>query len=476
MTQVTSEPQSLDTTAIYRVGTLTYTKSGLVILFAWLLWGDVCFTLMEAVPGLLPLKLKELNTPNWVMALILSTIPNILNATICPWVSFKSDRHRGKWGRRMPFILSTAPFLTLALILLGFSAPIGKWLHGLLAGGPLGMSPNTITVLLIGLFGTMFSFFNMFVASVFWYLFNDVVPEKVLSRFLAAMRIVSTGAGSFYGFFIFPFGMSHFAWIFLGGALLYFLTFTAMCLKVKEGQYPPPPAGDHTGLAGEIKTYMRECYAHGFYWHYFLSTAFGCIGGCIGMFGLLLNQHMGLTMQQMGRLSGVGGIWSLILLYLGGILADRVHPLRTLVLAQGLALLVMPVGLIWLFVTPAPSTYYHIQMALTLVTMPIYALSGISSFPTEMRIFPKERFGQFCSANAMVRSVGVLIGGQVAGFFMDLMKWVHGGDFAYRYLPAWSLFFAVIAYINLCMLYRDWQRRGGEKGYTPPGFSILPPA
>ena len=32
---------------LYHCGPLTYTKLGLVMLFAWLLWGDFCFTLME---------------------------------------------------------------------------------------------------------------------------------------------------------------------------------------------------------------------------------------------------------------------------------------------------------------------------------------------------------------------------------------------------------------------------------------------
>ena len=45
----------------YHCGTLTYTKAGLFAIFAWLLWGDFCLTLMEAVvPSVLPLKLKSL--------------------------------------------------------------------------------------------------------------------------------------------------------------------------------------------------------------------------------------------------------------------------------------------------------------------------------------------------------------------------------------------------------------------------------
>jgi len=61
--------QTSDNAKQYFVGTLSYTKVGLVWLFVWLLWGDFCFTLMEAViPSIVPLKLKELGAPNWLMA------------------------------------------------------------------------------------------------------------------------------------------------------------------------------------------------------------------------------------------------------------------------------------------------------------------------------------------------------------------------------------------------------------------------
>src|SRR5471032_1264984 len=129
---------------IFRAGTLVYTRAGLFTLFAWLLWADVCFVLMEAVPGLIPLKLKALDTPNWLMALMMSTIPMFLNATICPWVSFTSDRHRGPLGRRMPFILYTAPFITVALLAIGFSTPITHFLGGLTATAHMTISPRTV--------------------------------------------------------------------------------------------------------------------------------------------------------------------------------------------------------------------------------------------------------------------------------------------------------------------------------------------
>ena len=53
---------------IFRAGTLIYTKRGLIGLVVWLLWADVCFDIMEKLPGLIPLKLKALEAPNWLMA------------------------------------------------------------------------------------------------------------------------------------------------------------------------------------------------------------------------------------------------------------------------------------------------------------------------------------------------------------------------------------------------------------------------
>ncbi|MFZ4776550.1 MAG: MFS transporter, partial [Terrimicrobiaceae bacterium] len=92
----------------YHCGTLTYTKAGLFAVFAWLLWGDFCLTLMETVvPTVLPLKLKALGCSNAMMGVILATIPSILNIGVNPYVSFKSDRFRSRWGRRLPFIIAT---------------------------------------------------------------------------------------------------------------------------------------------------------------------------------------------------------------------------------------------------------------------------------------------------------------------------------------------------------------------------------
>jgi hypothetical protein len=63
----------------YKVGTLSYTKLGLVSLFAFLLWGDFCWQLMETVmPSVLPLKFADIHADNWEVGLIMATIPSLM--------------------------------------------------------------------------------------------------------------------------------------------------------------------------------------------------------------------------------------------------------------------------------------------------------------------------------------------------------------------------------------------------------------
>ena len=198
-----------------KCGTLEYTKLGLIALFGWLLWGDFCYTIMEAVvPSLVPLKLKSLNCPNWVMGMIMTTVPNVLTMTIAPYISVKSDRCRSRWGRRIPFIFATLPFLCINLLLLGWGEEIANFLRSVI---PLlqGWAPATVAIAAIGIFMIMFQFFNLFVNSVFNCLFNDVVPPEHLGKFAGLFRVVGTAAGALYNWFAFQYAATHMQEIFL---------------------------------------------------------------------------------------------------------------------------------------------------------------------------------------------------------------------------------------------------------------------
>ena len=190
----------------YKIGTLEYTKAGLTALFLWLVWGDFCFVLMESVvPSILPLELKGLGASNSMMGLILITVPMVINTILNPVVSFKSDRFRSRWGRRIPFMTMTMLPLVGSMVLLGFGKQIGFFLHGLLGSFLSQFTANEVAVGTIGVIMVVFSFFNSFINAVFWYLFNDVVPEVLMARWMSCFRTVSTLSASIYNFFIFQF-------------------------------------------------------------------------------------------------------------------------------------------------------------------------------------------------------------------------------------------------------------------------------
>jgi len=69
-------------------------------LFGWLLWGDFTMTLMEAMPSLLGMQLKDPPISNMAMTILMVTIPTVCNIVLNPVVSYSSDRYRSRWGRR----------------------------------------------------------------------------------------------------------------------------------------------------------------------------------------------------------------------------------------------------------------------------------------------------------------------------------------------------------------------------------------
>ena len=455
----------------YHCGTLTYTKMGLFVLFAWLLWGDFCFTMMEAVvPSILPLKLKDLGCSNWLMGLILTTAPGVLNMTVCPYVSFKSDRYRSKWGRRIPFIIWTMPFLCASLALMGLDDDI----CGLLQRNSEFLrqfTPAAITIVLIAVFLIMFQFFNMFVGSVFCYLFNDVVPPQFLARFVGLLRIVGTGAGALYNFFIFKFAESHMREIFIGAAVLYLVGFGMACLMIKEGEYPPPEGesdNSSRGMKG-IKTFFRESFSHKLYWFRFISASFSAFAGAIGIFGIFFNREMGLSLDQIGKLGAIGSIASMAAMYCMSIFVDRWHPLRITVYGALFGVLGSFMSMVWIFVTIPGNYFFWLNLSNVLIGTFLGALVAVATFPSDMRIFPQSRFGQFCSAQAMLQSAFTVIAGILAGLFIDVVRNLcHGSNYAYRFIFLWITVFAGISAVFRVMSYIEWHRLGGDKHFHPP--------
>jgi maltose/moltooligosaccharide transporter len=457
----------------YTVGTLSYTKAGMITVFLFLLWGDFCFTLMETVvPTIMPLKFNSVGAPNWVLGLVISTIPNIMTAGINPLISVRSDRFRSKWGRRIPFLAGATPFLVMFLVLLGYADPLGAWLHEVILGGRF--SQTTVLIVLMGVLLVGFQFFNLFITSVYYYLFNDVVPQVYLARFMALFRVVGSLAGVGYNLFVLKYAKTHTTEIFVGAALLYFIAFMMMCWKVREGKYPPPPpyVGSGKGMFAALQTYATECFSHRFYWCFFLANSCVAMTWASGTYTIIYQtEYLGLDLDFVGKVTGVCGIISALLLYPAGMLADRIRPIRVLLLATALQALAGPFIIAFAMFKPSleASQVMGVFIAVSVLSLPINALYYAAELPTMMTLFPQSRYGQFCSANALVRSLALIVGGVACGVFLDLMRKLHPlAEYAFRFLPVWNFTFQALAFLMLLLLYRQWKKLGGKDGFVPP--------
>ena len=111
----------------WSVGTLTYTAAGLAVLFALLLWGDFAWSMQDRVVFPMTVKLAKdrFGLNDTLYSILIISFPNFTNIFLMPIVSYLSDRHRGRLGRRIPFLLFTTPFIVAGLLGIGMNAEIG---------------------------------------------------------------------------------------------------------------------------------------------------------------------------------------------------------------------------------------------------------------------------------------------------------------------------------------------------------------
>lgn len=456
----------------WHCGTLVYTRVGLVALFVSLLWGSFCFNLMQSViPSILPLKLKSLGTSNLVMGILLTSVFPVFGTLVSPYLSFKSDYLRTRWGRRIPFFSFSLPFVVLSIVLLAFSQDIANFIY---ASGLLGhLSQNTVTILVMGICIVAFQFSDVLICSIYGYIFNDTVPVAVIGRFFGLMQVGGGLIGFGYNFFIFKYAESHMKEIFLGTAAIYLLGIGSMCLLVKEGKYPPVRKEERDRIRGfrGIQTYIKECFSHRFYWTKFLYAATPALTwAVVAPFDVFFYREMGLPIEMIGQSAAVLSVSFIAAAYFSSVFVDRWHPLRILAYSTIFALLTLSTNWIWIFVTLPPKVFFWLNMLGTGLIGAFHgALTNLSVNAFDIRLQPKSRFGQFSSAQSIVRNLCTVMGGVAIGVYYDLLKRLfHGSDFAYRFNFLWVGLWYIVAACLVCSLYRQWRKLGGDLQFHPP--------
>ncbi len=461
---------------IYECGTLRYSIGGLIFTTAMIMAGFFCLQFSSAIVGnAISIRIKDLGASDTLIMVILNTISGIFNLTVCPAVSFKSDRYRGKrWGRRIFFIISTLPMMCAAFLLFAFSGHIGNGITALIRHF-YSVSPAAVTLGVIALIMVFYQFFRMFVCSVIYYIYNDVIPQQFLARVIGLVQVSTVAAGAIFNFIFLSFCRDYFTEVLVASAVIYAIGVGAMCLFVKEPVYPPLTEEEKKQSRGKagILTFMRESFSHPFYWYSTVSDALWSVATLCNTFSLFFFMEMGLELGGIGKISGTVGLFgtfiSMVIATVGAIFVDRWHPVRVNFYTKFFALLTMLLSLKWLFFTPDPRNFYWIYLIDEILLMTATYAIGISNMPKLMRTLPKSRFGQFCSAGAMFRSILVLVMGLVMGVLIDWGRsLLGGGEFVYRYIWVWRAVWSVISLLFLYLMYKSWQKLGGTTSYRAP--------
>lgn len=248
-----------------------------------------------------------------------------------------------------------------------------------------------------------------------------------------------------------------------------------MCLFVKEGEYPPPEdlGEKRPGVRGQIedigkqaKIYIQECFGHPIYWLMFAYTGLQIVARSAGIGGLVFNKDaLGITLQQMGMVGAVSGFVSMGLQFPAGWLVDKFHPLRMTLWMQ---LILTPLQFVMYFFMLGFKSYVGFEG----MKIVIFALYGAAGIPLLITIFPKDKYGQYCSCNGMIKSFAAMPGAFLGALFID---WVtrNGSDKdAYRWMFIWSGIFQALSAVVLLWVYFLWKRHGGDGGYLPPGSAL----
>ncbi|PAW77850.1 MAG: MFS transporter [Verrucomicrobia bacterium Tous-C9LFEB] len=459
-------------TKVWTAGTLTYSMGGIAALFFWLLVGDFAWSMREKSVGpMAQWYLHHLMVPNFILGLLVSSLPAVIQLFVGPFISVKSDRTRSKWGRRIPFLFITTPMAALGMVGLGLTPLVAKWLHqtfndSSVAGAGIGSflaNEMIISVICFGICWTLFEVAVIAGKPVFDGLINDVVPQALLGRFYGLFRAVMLIDGMVFNFWVMGYVPTHFTLIMVSVGVFYGVAFFWVCLKVKEGQYPAlPPVPEKAGVAGNLLgaagTYCRECFSHPYYLSVFvmMMAAAVCFGP-INTFAIPFAGHVGVDMKTYGQAVAFTYLISLSLAYFLGWMADRFHPLR---LCIGV--------LIGYVAVTAWGSFYARNATTFLIAWILHGLLSGCYFTCAaslgQRLFPREKFAQYASAAALFSAGANIFLAPTMGSIIDL-----SGN-TYRYTFAGSCLLAIIALVAACLVYGRFRKLGGPAHYIAPDY------
>ena len=342
---------------------------------------------------------------------------------INPWCSTWSDRFRSRWGRRSTFLFICVPLFAIGrprhAALHAADRPRRDALQRRIAAlvHSLGL---TAPVLFIGIASLLAGICNAMVMAIFSYLYFDVVPEPVMGRFQSMTKVVGMAATLIWSFFLFGQAEHHIKTVYVGTAAFCLFIYLVSTLQIKEGDYPPPDPHRKGGGFAPIRAYFVECFSDPFYLWIFAAFALYNINGVSNQVQFAyIHYDLGMDLGTIGQINGWASLITLVLgLTLGfffGSLMDWLKPVR----------MMAPIYTLWaitklggFFFIRGPESFL-VWLACNNICA---FLVGVVQAAVIIEVFPREKLGQYCSANALTILVVTNTATLFCAAFFDYLK------------------------------------------------------
>ena len=291
---------------------------GFMMLLATQTLGLVCYNLL---PNVKPILLDNAGADAKQISLILATLPNAIAFVLCPLISTISDKTRTRIGRRMPYLIFTAPVLALLLVMIAFYHEITAFITKIIpVFGNINAELWVLAVLML-----VFQIVFLFPGSVVYYLVADVIPKEFIGRYTAVATVCSSAITAGFNFFLLKASVENTKYMFVLMGVLYLTVYVLLLCTVKEGEYPELNDNIDKSKSSFQRGYeyfllfFKECFGHKIYVLLFLSTGLNQASNiCRGMYNVLFaTKDIGVSVELYGKIMGIGSIIAMIAVFLG---------------------------------------------------------------------------------------------------------------------------------------------------------------
>ena len=443
----------------YQVGTLRYTLPRLLLVSVCMLLATQSLALLcnHLVPSLQPILLDRAGASAKVIALVVGTIPQIFNFVLNPLISTCSDKTRTRYGRRMPYLIWSAPVMAGLLAALAWSGEIAALLGRVLPGADAAQLHLGVLIAIL----LLFSITYFFPGTVVYYLIADVIPQNCLVRYMSFSSFCATGLTFLFNYFILDLAANRMKPTLCAIGGLYLLVYILLFRLVREGEYPPV-ADKIDRKSGKLRTaveyfamFFRQCFRHRIFIFLFIAVGLNQASTiCRGMFNVLFaTKDLQMTVAQYGQVIGYGALASALIVLPMGRVMSRFHPIYLYFIG---GIIVMTTNVFGFFFVRSYESFMVVGIAMTIV----YTIQNLAWTPMGIALMPRDKYGQFCSAQGMVVALALCLGSYLGGVLTDI--------FGYRVMFVWDFVVTTMAMAALVVVMREWRRFGGKNAYQPP--------